>query len=303
MIAPDQAGLLMQEGEVVSSGGDTIGKVGQVYVDNEDGHLTWVTVKTGWFGNNESFVPLDDATLSGSTITVPYDKDKVKSAPHHAVDAELTVDEENELYAYYGVGTADYATTGTADYATTGTAEYATTGTADYAATETAPRATGDAEGFITRSEEQLHVGTRRVEAGRARLKKYVVTEQQTVTVPVSHEEVTLVREPISAGEVTNAVIGEDAIEVTLTEDRIVVDKQAVAVEKISLGTEVITEQQTVTEAVRKEQVEVTTDGDVNTTTGYATGTHETTTGGGDTDASLGDKAKGLVDKAKDALK
>lgn len=302
MIAPDQAGNLMENGDVAGTGGDAIGKVGQVYVDNEDGRLTWVTVKTGWFGSNESFVPLDNATLEGSTVTVPYDKDMVKGAPHHAVDAELSVEEENELYSYYGVhhgGALDSVagTTGVAtDTVETGTVATDTvaTGTVD---TDTAARTSAD--GYITRSEEQLHVGTRQVEAGRARLKKYVVTEQQTVTVPVSHEEVTLVREPITAGEVTDAVIGEDVIEVTLTEDQVVVDKDTVAVERVSLGTEVVTEQQQVTEAVRKEQIEVTTDGLETTTTGH------TTRGDVDVDAdpSLGDKAKGLVDKAKDALK
>jgi uncharacterized protein (TIGR02271 family) len=298
MIPTQQAGLLMDSGEVVGTNGDTIGKVGTVYVDDADGHLTWVTVKTGWFGGNESFVPLDDATLQGSTVTVPYDKDKVKNAPHHAVDAELSPEEEEELYAYYGVGgqTAGFAgTTVPGDLETTGYADTDTEVVPDRAATTT-----GTADGFITRSEEQLHVGTRKVETGRARLKKYVVTEQQTVTVPVSHEEVTLVREPIAAGAVTDAVIGDDAIEVVLTEDRVVVDKEAVAVERVSLGTEVVTEQQQVTEAVRKEQIELDTT-DVDTTTGRTTtGTADDRTGHG---TDLGDKAKGFVEKAKDALK
>lgn len=303
MIASDQAATLMEQGEVVSTDGDTIGKINTVYVDNEDGHLTWVTVKTGWFGGNESFVPLDNATLDGATVTVPYDKDKVKGAPHHAADAELSVEEENDLYSYYGInhGTAGYTAT---DTDTDTTAGYATDTTTDTSAGTIAR--TGDADGYITRSEERLHVGTRTVEAGRARLKKYVITEQQTVTVPVSHEEVTLVREPITGGEVTDAVIGEDAIEVVLTEDRVVVDKEAVAVERVSLGTEVITEQQQVTEAVRKEQIELDTDGIADTATGYSTsgGTVTDGTPRGDADGtSVGDKAKGLVDKAKDALK
>ena len=298
MIPTQQAGLLMDSGEVVGTNGDTIGKVGTVYVDDADGHLTWVTVKTGWFGTNESFVPLDDATLEGSTLTVPYDKDTVKNAPHHAVDAELSPEEEDELYAHYGVGgqSAGFAagTTVPAGLETTGYGETDTEVLPPQAAADTA---TTRDDGVITRSEEQLHVGTRRVETGRARLKKYVVTEQQTVTVPVSHEEVTLVREPIAAGTITDAVIGDDAIEVVLTEDRVVVDKEAVAVERVSLGTEVVTEQQQVTEAVRKEQIELDTTG-VDTTTGLAAGDSRT-----DDDSSLGDKAEGLVDKAKNALK
>jgi uncharacterized protein (TIGR02271 family) len=109
---------------------------------------------------------------------------------------------------------------------------------------------------FLTRSEEQLHVGTEKVQTGRARLRKVVVTEQQTVTIPVTREEVRLVREPIAPGETVDATIGEAAAEVVLTEERVVVSKETVAVERVRLGTVTITEQQEVTEAVRKEKIE-----------------------------------------------
>jgi len=101
-----------------------------------------------------------------------------------------------------------------------------------------------------------LHVGTEKVETGRARLRKYVVTEDQTVTVPVSHEEVRLVREPVQPGQDADSTIAEASTDVTLTEERVVVSKETVPVEKVSLGTETVTEQQDVTEAVRKEQIE-----------------------------------------------
>ena len=118
-----------------------------------------------------------------------------------------------------------------------------------------------DTDDYLTLSEEQLRVGTQRVEAGRARLRKFVVTEQQTVTVPVSHDEVKIVREPLQPGESTGgATIGEDVIEVTLMQDKVLVDKQVVGVEKVKLATQTVTEQQQVTEQVRKEQIEVTGD-------------------------------------------
>ena len=287
MISSDQAGMLIDGGQVIGSDGEKIGTVGQVYLDNETGNPSWVTVKTGWFGTSESFVPLDEATVDGSTVTVPYDKATVKDAPHHDVDAELTPQEEQDLYAYYGLTHAGRTTDRT-------DGDFARTGAADTEARSTsASPDTG--EGYITRSEEQLRVGTRQVEAGRARLRKFVVTEQQTVTVPVSHEEVTVVREPIAAGEVTNAVIGDDVVEVVLTEDQVVVDKQAVAVEKVKLGTQTVTEEQQVTEAVRKEQVELDTDG-VTTSAGTRTDAEAAT------DPSLADKAQGLVDQAKGAV-
>jgi len=95
------------------------------------------------------------------------------------------------------------------------------------------------------------------VETGRARLRKFVVTEEQTVTVPVTHEEVRVVREPLSPGDsVDDVTIGEAQTDVVLTEERVVVGKETVPVEKVQLGTEAVTEQQQVTEAVRKEQIE-----------------------------------------------
>ena len=111
----------------------------------------------------------------------------------------------------------------------------------------------------MTRSEERLHVGTERVQTGRARLRKYVVTEQQNVTVPVSHEEVRLEREPITDGNVDDALSGpdisEEEHEVVLTEERPVIAKETVPVERIRLGTETVTDTEQVSADVRKEEI------------------------------------------------
>jgi uncharacterized protein (TIGR02271 family) len=130
----------------------------------------------------------------------------------------------------------------------------------------------------MTRSEEELTVGTRQREAGRARLRKYIVTEMVTKTVPVSHEEVRIEREPITDANRADALdgpaISEEEHEVVLHEDEVVVDKQAVAKERVRLGTETVTEDQQVSEEVRKEQIETDgTDGtDVADTGGLANG-------------------------------
>ncbi|GAA2017866.1 PRC and DUF2382 domain-containing protein [Nakamurella flavida] len=260
MIKQNQAQQLLDGGEVVGSDGEKIGKIGQVYLDNESGDVTWVTVKTGFFGSSESFVPTDNATVDGDTVTVPYDKSKIKDAPHSsdAGDA-LNPEQENDLYSYYGVGNAGY-TTGTTDTETVTTQAPVVDTAVAGDTTDATPRA----EDYLTRSEEQLRVGTTTREAGKARLRKFVVTEEQTVTVPVSHEEVRIVREPIQPGDsLDGATIGDDAIEVTLHEDQVVVDKDVVGVEKVRLDTQTVTEQQQVTEQVRKEQIEM---GDVTNT-------------------------------------
>jgi len=248
----DQAPYLMQSGHVVSSDGEKIGKVGEVYVDDATGQLSWVTVKTGMFGTHESFVPMDNARISEDTVTVPYDKAMIKDAPHAEPGAPLSAEQEDELYRYYNIGTATAA-------------EY-TEQAAPVAATPkvTAPKtakATADTDGYMTRSEEQLKVGAQRVEAGRARMRKFVVTEQQSVTVPVSHDEARIVREPLQPGDsLDGATIGDDVVEVTLMQDKVQVDKQVVGVEKVKLATTTVTEQQQVTGEVRKEQIEMLDD-------------------------------------------
>src|ERR687889_2601939 len=89
----------------VDNDGDKLGKVGQVYLDDQTGSPEWATVNTGLFGTHESFVPLADATVTGGTLRVPYEKAKVKDAPRvSAEQGHLTPDEEAELYRYYGVG-------------------------------------------------------------------------------------------------------------------------------------------------------------------------------------------------------
>ena len=243
--------------------GDKIGKIGQVYVDDVTGQPDWVTVNTGLFGTKEHFAPLQGASVSGDDVVLPFDKDVVKDAPDVADASHLDPDEQDALYTYYaqylgttGTGTADYAaTSGTA---TGGTADYSQTSGTRTEGHDTSGPTTDDA---MTRSEEHLNVGTQRVEAGRARLRKFVVTEQQTVSVPVSHEEVRIEREPITDANIGNALdgpaISEEEHEVVLHAEQPVVTTEAVPVERIKLGTETVSETQQVTGQVRKEEVEV----------------------------------------------
>jgi uncharacterized protein (TIGR02271 family) len=228
-----------------------LGTVGEVYLDDETGRPEWATVRTGMFGTKEAFVPLAQADITGNDLRVPYDKETVKNAPHIDSEGHLSPAEETELYRYYGI--ADDSTAPAVDTTARGTVGHDTSGPT-----------TDDA---MTRSEEQVRVGTQRVESGRARLRKYVVTENVTQTVPVSHEEIRLERESITDANVGNALdgpaISEEEHEVVLHAERPVVAKEAVPVERVRLDTETVTEQQTVTEAVRKEQIELDTDAEV----------------------------------------
>jgi uncharacterized protein (TIGR02271 family) len=255
----------------VDSDGSKLGKIGQVYLDDETGRPEWATVSTGLFGTSETFVPLAQAEITDDTLRVPYDKARVKDAPR--IDAEqghLSPEEESELYRYYGVTTGDagQVPTGRTDTTTAGYADATTTGTNRHGTVghDTSGPTTDDA---MTRSEEQLRVDTERVQAGKARLRKYVVTENVTTTVPVSREEVRIEREPITDANVGDALdgpaISEEEHEVVLHAERPVVAKEAVPVERVRLDVDTVTDQETVTDTVRKEQID--TDG-VETTGG-----------------------------------
>ena len=105
-------------GNVVSTNGDKIGGIGQVYLDDNSGEPNWVTVKTGLFGTSESFVPLDGADLRGGDIVVKYDKATVKDAPRVDADGSISPEEEEALYSYYGLGGTNAGYDTDRDYAT-----------------------------------------------------------------------------------------------------------------------------------------------------------------------------------------
>jgi uncharacterized protein (TIGR02271 family) len=274
--------LLGNGGNVIGSDGEKIGSIGQVYLDDQTGEPSWVTAKTGLFGTSESFIPLQGADVEGHDVRVPYSKHQVKDAPRIESDGNLSPEEEDRLYRHYELGgdtssVTDTTTTGTTGFAGQGdrdvdidttsghSAGLTDTDSSTYSGTErgtvghdTSGPTTDEA---MTRSEEQLRVGTERREVGRARLRKYVVTENVTQTVPVSREEVRVEREPITDANRGNAydgpAISEEEHEVTLHAERPVVEKEAVPVERVRLDKETVTSNETVSGEVRKEEIEV----------------------------------------------
>jgi uncharacterized protein (TIGR02271 family) len=242
---------------LVDRDGDKIGKIDELYEDRETGRPEWALVNTGLFGTKKSFVPLRGAQPTGEDVRVPVEKARVKDAPGIEPDGELGEDEERRLFEHYGV---DYTTAGTttATEGTTAATEGTTTGTEGH---DVSGRSTDDA---MTRSEEELRVGTEQREAGRVRLRKHVVTEHEQRTVPVRREEVRVEREAIHEGNVDEALegpeISEEEHEVVLHEERPVAETEVVPKERVRLSTEERTDQETVSAEVRKERIE--TDGD-----------------------------------------
>ena len=272
MIAKEQLNrLLGSKATVLDPEGNKIGTVGELYLDDRTQDPSWASVKTGLFGMSQSFVPLDEATVDGDDIRVPYTKDQVKDAPRTDPDGHLEPADEDRLYRHYGLsGDGDTGTNRTdfSDADTTGYAGTDTERTTDTAGRDTEGHDTSgpDTDDAMTRSEERLHVGTETREVGRARLRKYVVTENETRTVPVSREEVRIEREPITDANRDDALAGADLNdaehEVTLHAERPVVEKETVPVERVRLDTETVTDQETVNEEVSREEIEPDTDAD-----------------------------------------
>ncbi|GAA0941870.1 PRC and DUF2382 domain-containing protein [Kribbella koreensis] len=209
--------------------GHKVGTASHLYASDVSGAPEWVTVKTGLFGGKESFVPLTGAHTEQDGLHVGAHKDVIKDAPRIDDNGHLTEAEAAELYRHYNLqmGTPYKGQPGMAG------------------------------QESMVRSEEQLRAGTETVETGRVRLQKHVVTEEQQITVPVSHEEVRVVREPMTGADSGTGEIQEDEREVVLHEERPVVAKETVAVERVGLETETIREEATVKDTVRKEQIDV----------------------------------------------
>jgi len=220
----------MRNYAVYSHDGEKIGSVEEVYVDEQSQRPEWIGLGTGFFGTKHVLVPFEGVSVTEDRVTVPYAKDHVKDAPD--IDSDV-IDPETEraLYAYYSRG-----------------------GRAD-----TDDLAKAMKQEAVTRSEEELRVGKREEELGRLRIHKWVETEDVEVPVEVRREKARVTREPVDE-TVSDQAIGEDSFEVTLREERPVVEKKTVAKERIGIEKDVEVDRETVEGEVRKERVEVEDD-------------------------------------------
>ena len=261
MIGQDMVNRLY-DAQVVDPHGEKIGSVKRIWLDGQTGDPLWASVHTGLFGLKESFVPLQRAELLNDQLQVPVDKEQVKESPRiEAANDNMSDDEQAALYQHYGFGPQAGAPDLERRQQPRRPGSSQQPGDYPGRAKQGRDRMGRQDDGAMTRSEEQLKVGTERVETGRVRLVKHVVTEQQQVQVPVSHEEVRLERTPITDANRAEALRGKDITEaeheVTLHAEKPVVGKEAVPVEQVRLGKERIDDAETVSGSVRKEQIEV----------------------------------------------
>ena len=220
--------------------GQKVGHVTAVYEDRVTGAPEWLTVTTGLFGSKETFVPISLARLRGHSgdLELAAAKETITSAPRIGPEGRLSPYKEEQVFLHYGMSYTS----------------------PPWPTAEPVPPA-ADA---MTRSEERMHVGTESTETSRVRLRKVIVTEQVTKTIPVSHEEVRVEREPITTANVDQAMTGEDLStaehEITLHAERPVITKETVPVERVRLSKDTVAGETTVTGEVRHEQIDTERD-------------------------------------------
>ncbi len=234
-----------------------VGKLSHLYVDEASHRPTWATVKTGFFGNKESFVPLTLAEMSegDGEIIIMAEKDVITNAPNVDPDGELTPKEQAALYRYYHE--AEEHTSHKAEGDHQQKAEKKQQPNESDGRSESKQ----NEDDAMTRYKEDLRAGKKTEEAGKVRLMKYVVTENATVTIPLSREKVRIVREPVTSENWDESGRGpamtEDQQEVVLHQEVPTVEKETIPREHVRMSKDQETTKRTVNGEIRKERVDV----------------------------------------------
>jgi uncharacterized protein (TIGR02271 family) len=215
---------------------EKIGAVEEIFYDEQTRQPEWLGIGTGFFGTKRVLVPVEGAELREDGFYVPYAKDEVKDSPD-IDEEEISQETEQQLYAHYGLRYSERRSD-------TGLPE----GGGRTAETQ--------AEASVTRSEEELEVGKRDVDAGQVRLRKWVETEPAQMDVDLKRETARVTRERVDE-PVSDAEIGEEEVEVPLRAEKAVAQKRTVAKERVGVEKDVETERETVRDEVRKERVDL----------------------------------------------
>ncbi len=251
--------------QVLDQTGVDIGTVHSFWANAQTGALEFIGAKTGWIFGHNHVIPVDKAELdeAGRAVRVPYSGDFLKGAPSIDADATISDEEEAEIHRYYQSGGTSTGSAVKRAASETGAALGLNAATQTTGPTSNARTATGKDDVEVALREEQVKVGKRTVDAGQVRLRKIVRTEIVNQPVEVRHEDVVIER--VSADQVHAGTTGsdfqEETIDMPLTREEVVVQKDAHVTGAVRLRKTEGVEQQQVSETVRKEDVEVVRDG------------------------------------------
>ncbi len=110
--------------------------------------------------------------------------------------------------------------------------------------------------------EEELRAEKERVEAGEVRIRKEVVSEERTIEVPVTREEVVIERRPASGRESSGNIDDDQEIRIPLMEEEVRVEKTPVVREEVTLRKQQVQGTETVSDTVRREEAHIEQTGD-----------------------------------------
>jgi uncharacterized protein (TIGR02271 family) len=261
---------------VTSTDGQVIGTVEQVFNDDVDGTPVWARIKAG---RRNRFVPLGGSRLGDGGLSVPFETTRIVGGPEISADQHMSATQAEQLSRYYGLTVppqggdrgqqvppkegqqqAQPGRTGTQASERPGrTGTQANQRPDSRAAARPGgaePGAEAGAE-WLVRAEERISLGTQTMETGRVRIRKYVDTEPVEQAVKITREEYDVERVPITEGERLSGDITEGEREIILHEERAVLRKETVPVERVRLVTRKVEEDQTIRDEIRKERIEV----------------------------------------------
>ena len=257
--------------EVYDRNGDKIGKVDDLFVDEND-QPEYIGVKMGFLGTRSTLIPWEIATVDENDrrIEVSADKAQAKEGPSFDDDEDITPDYEQRVYSHYGLqhthgergGYGEYYGDETGEVGPgmrmgdTETGEFREHGREQEGVNQPGDDLEDEDELRVQRSEEELRAGTREREAGKMNVRKRVRTDREQVRVPKKREEVSVERVPVNE-EGTGAEIGDDEVSVPVVEEEVVTDKRAVVKEELRIRKDVVEDEEVVEEDVRKEEVDV----------------------------------------------
>lgn len=238
---------------VTGADGKVVGTVEQVFRDDVDGTPAWARVRAGKSGR---FVPLGSSQVTPDGLSVPFDSQKILTGPDIDAGQHMSAAQAEELSRYYGliVPTQQSRERMAED---TGEQEQVTS---QMPAAEPMPGEETGGSDWLIRQEERIQVGKEMLETGRVRLHKYVDTESIEQPVHLYREDFEIERIPISGDEPVSGKLEEGVQEIVLHEERVVLRKEMVPVERVRLRTKRTATDSTVRDEVRRERIEVEPD-------------------------------------------
>jgi uncharacterized protein (TIGR02271 family) len=218
---------------VTGADGKVVGTIEQVFRDDVDGTPAWARVRSGKIGR---FVPLGSCQVTAEGVSIPFDAQKIMGAPNIDAGQHMSAAQAEELTRYYGL----------------------TIPTQQPRSQMTEGQLTE--QNWLLRQEERMQVGKELLETGRVRLHKYVDVESVEQPVHVFHEEYEVERIPFTGDERFSADLAEGEQEIILHEERAVLRKEIVPVERVRLRPKRVEEDTTVRDEVRRERIEIEPD-------------------------------------------